>query len=241
MDVDNEIEEQIHWTVEELESFLGKDLTKEKLISLASDMEFDSNKNKETNYTNEIIEKEIEKAIEMKISQLNFSEKVMESFPISISNIATLCSLILKKCSISHIPDLSPDSLPLLKTVILSANKLENFPSGICLPSIEIMDLDHNQILEILVEPLLRMNKLKELKMFGNKLKSVPDQIKTLKMLTKLDLECNYIKKINFGKEDFVLGENMILLLDPTVKKQSKSIKRKKENELTKNKKLKKP
>lgn len=204
------------YTVEELEKMLGPEYSKDTLVSIVADMEFTVAKNPASTYTQEILEAEFKRASDTGVSEIDFSRKLIESIPRSLSSVVKLRKLILNDCKIKTLPTEKYDSLTFLRIVELRGNNLDAFPSCFALPSVEIMFLDHNQIVDVPVDALEHMTGLKSLSMFANKLKTFKANVSALSSLRKLDLACNYIKTLDF--DDTSLAAGFDLSIDPSVK-----------------------
>lgn len=204
------------YSVEELERMLGPEFTKEKLVSIHTDMDFAVSKNSASTYTSDILEFELKRAAENGVSDIDFSRKFIEEIPMMISTVIKLRKLTLNECKIKTLPADRLTSLTALRAVELRGNALSKFPRCFALPGVESLVLDHNTIVEVPEDDLLGMTSLTTLTMFGNKLKSFPAAVTTMHKLRKLDLECNYIKTIGFQQADFPPAFQ--LSLDPMVK-----------------------
>lgn len=213
--VDGEDDGSIY-TVEELEKMLGPEYTRDKLVSIVADMDFAVTKNASGIYDEEIIEAELQRAAKNAVSDIDFSRKEIESIPATLGLVTKLTKLCLNDCRIRVLPTERLKTLTVLRTVELRSNFLTAFPLCFSLPSVETLLLDHNQITSIEEDALLQMEKLRILSLFGNKLKSFPSCVTMMKTLVKLDLECNYIKTIDF--DDTNLPSHFQLSIDPTVK-----------------------
>jgi hypothetical protein len=202
--------------VEELEKMLGPEYTRDKLVSIVADMDFAVTKNSSSSYTSDIIAVELKRAAENSISDIDFSRKLIDEIPISIGLITKLGKLCLNDCKIKVLPTERLTALTCLRIVELRGNELETFPICFTLPSVDTLLLDHNRIAVVEEGDLLNMRKLRVLSMFANKLKSFPACVTAMKALEKLDLECNYIKTVEFEKSHF--PPHFQLSIDFTVK-----------------------
>lgn len=203
------------YTVTELEQLLGHEYSKGELQSIHADMTFESTKNPSATYTMQILEAELKRACEMQVSDINFAGKKMDEIPPVLGQITRLTRLVLSDCKIKTLPTERLSALASLKTVDLKANALSHFPVCFSLPSVHTLLLDHNQIESMSADDISPMIQLRVLTMFANKLKSFPREITDLPHLTKLDLECNFIKRLEFDSSSF--GVAFELSLDPNV------------------------
>lgn len=213
--VDGEDDGSIY-TVEELEKMLGPEFTRDKLVSIVADMDFAVTKNISGVYDHDIIEAELQRAAANSVTDIDFSRKTIDEIPVTLGLVTKLTKLCLNDCRIKVLPAEPLKALTVLRSVELRSNLLPHFPVAFSLPSVEVLLLDHNLIVSIDENALLPMTKLRILSLFGNKLKSFPLCVTTMKTLVKLDLECNYIKTLEF--DDTNLPPNFQLSIDPTVK-----------------------
>lgn len=204
------------YTVDELEKMLGPEYSKDALVSIVADMEFTVAKNPASTYTLEILESEFKRAADTGVSEIDFSRKQIESIPRSLSYVVKLRKLLLNDCKLTSLPTEKFDTLTFLRIVELRGNSLTAFPSCFALPSVEIMFLDHNQIVDVPVDALEHMTGLKSLSMFANKLKTFKANVSAISSLRKLDLACNFIKTLDFDDSSFSAGFD--LSIDPSVK-----------------------
>jgi len=213
--VDGEDDGSIY-TVEELEKMLGPEYTRDKLVSIVTDMDFAVTKSALSVYTGEIVESELQRAAKNAVSDIDFSRKTIDEVPLTLGLVTKLTKLCLNDCRVKVLPAERLTGLTVLRTVELRSNLLPHFPTCFSLPSVDTLLLDHNQIVSIEEGELLPMERLRVLSLFGNKLKSFPACVTTMKSLMKLDLECNYIKSLEF--DDTNLPPHFQLSLDPTVR-----------------------
>lgn len=196
---------------------LGSKFSKEKLVSIHIDMDFEVTKNSASTYTDEIMEFELKRAAESGVSVIDFSRKLIESIPMTISTVVPLRKLCLNECKIKNLPGSERlTTLSSLLTVELRGNQFSVFPRCFALPTVESLILDHNAITTVPEDDLLGMTGLRTLSMFANKLKSFPACVTTMHSLQKLDLECNYIKALDFDQASLPGGFQ--LSIDPMVK-----------------------
>lgn len=203
------------YTVEELERLLGHEYSKGELASIHADMTFETTKNPSSSYSKQILEAELTRARDMQVSDINLGGKMMDEIPVLLGEVVRLSRLVLSDCKIKKLPAERLTGLVNLKLVDLKANALSKFPLCFSLASVQTLLLDHNQIESVAAEDLRPMHQLRVLTLFGNKLKSFPSEITTLPNLVKLDLECNYLKKVEFDSSSFKAAFE--LALDPNV------------------------
>lgn len=207
-------------TVEQLESLLisfqstkdGQKIAKDILNSI----DFQDTMNPSTIYTVEIMEKEIQRAIENEVKELVFNRKSIASIPASIGQLTFVKALSMNNCQLKDLPP-EMSQLKSLQRLDLGNNQLEVFPDCILLKQLEVLNLEHNKIVKITGEQILKLESLKELILFSNQLKAFPKEVVELKHLKKLDIECNYIKKLEFTEKDFQ-QDNVAFSYDMNIK-----------------------
>lgn len=118
----------------------------------------------------------------------------------------TLTTLDLSHCSLAGLPANIGESLPLLKNLNLSDNKLLSLESFIfmvsvnesefrvSLPQLEVLYAHHNCIAELPEKPWKHLSCLRETNLSYNALSAIPKSIWYCCNLTKLNLSCNMLR-----------------------------------------------
>ncbi|KAL7026929.1 hypothetical protein ACKWTF_005238 [Chironomus riparius] len=127
-------------------------------------------------------------------------------------------------------------NLPLMKTLKMSRNKIQNFESDTFddIPQLEELDLSDNDVELIKDGAFYKMNNLKDLKLGNNKINSIdPKTFKVMKNLRKISLPGNNIEfldrhtfKNNPNIEEIDLSENDIESLNPRTFEKLRKLKR---------------
>jgi len=129
------------------------------------------------------------------VSVLDLSFNKFKVVPDVLCQLHQLQELFLQHNEITVVPDALGMELHKLNALYLQHNRLTELPIGVCSSSLEILNVDHNQIQEF-PEQLEQMKNLKQLHASCNTLESFPSALLKLCNLEELYLSNNNIKMI---------------------------------------------
>nr|XP_056700168.1 leucine-rich repeat-containing G-protein coupled receptor 6 isoform X4 [Euleptes europaea] len=140
---------------------------------------------------------------------LNYNELV--EFPVAIRTLGQLQELGFHNNNIKAIPEKAFAGNPLLQIMTLTRAGIHLLPGGMCqqLPSLQVLELSHNQIEEL--PSFHRCQKLEEISLQHNQIHEIrADTFRQLTALRSIDLSWNFIRTIH--PEAFVTLPSLIKL-----------------------------
>lgn len=146
-----------------------------------------------------------------KLEYLDLDNNKIEKISDEISKSTSLKTLILSRNNLTFIPN-SISKLVNLEKLNLSSNKITNISSHITkLIKLKYLNLANNKQSQQISSEILKLEKLEELDLYGNQLKSIPISLFQLNNLKILDLRGNSIEKIPEKISELIQLEELYL------------------------------